>query len=102
MGPSLVATLNSIKADAELWAEQAQPVLECADKILASSLTDKNLALPGTASYWDTYAEVQAMLADLSASAAREFTEVSDALKNNVAGYARNEAESSEHIQGGY
>ena len=102
MGPSLAATLNSINADAQLWEEQAQPVLECADKILASSLTDENLALPGTASYWDTYAKVQAMLADLSASAAKEFKEVHDALKNNVDGYARNEAESSEHIQGGY
>ena len=102
MPADLTVTIDRIEKEAALWEGQQAPMNRCASTIAASSLTDQNLAIPGTASFWTEYKKIQDFLQDLTSSASKEFQEIASALHTNARAYKANEAASTEHIQGGY
>lgn len=102
MPADLAVTIDKIEKEAGLWESQQAPMNQCASTIAASSLTDQNLAIPGTASFWTEYKNIQDFLQGLTTSASDEFQEIASALHTNARAYEANEAASTEHIQGGY
>ena len=102
MPAPLTVTIDRIEKEATLWEDQQAPMNQCAATIAASSLTDQNFAIPGTAPFWTEYKKIQDLLQDLTNSASKEFQEIASALHTNARAYAANEAASTEHIEGGY
>ena len=102
MPAPLTVTIDNIEKEAGLWEDQQAPMNQCASTIAASSLTDQDLAVPGTASFWTEYKNIQDFLQGLTASASEEFQQIASALRTNARAYEANEEASTEHIQGGY
>jgi len=102
MPAPLTVTIDHIEKEATLWEDQQAPMNQCAATIAASSLTDPNFAIPGTAAFCAEYEKNQDLLLDLTSSASKEFQEIASALHTNARAYAANEAASTEHIEGGY
>lgn len=102
MPADLIVTIDKIEKEAALWESQQAPMNQCASTIAASSLTDQNLAIPGTASFWTEYKNIQDFLQGLTASASEEFQQIASALHTNARAYEANEVASTEHIRGGY
>lgn len=102
MPAPLTVTIDHIEKEATLWEDQQAPMNQCASTIAASSLTDQDLAVPGTASFWTEYKKIQDFIQNLTSSASNEFQEIASALRTNARAYAANEAASTEHIEGGY
>ena len=76
MPAPLTVTIDRIEKEATLWEDQQAPMNQCAATIAASSLTDQNFAIPGTAPFWTEYKKIQDLLQDLTSSASKKCQEI--------------------------